>query len=253
MSSRYVPAKRTIYPQKFIIMQTTSETSIPSKISSFNVFIRKTDTLLQAGDPKRYIQLGISESAATAWHTFNTQWVNLYDKYIDPYNTRTPAVTDGLYAVIEGARTFEIENRMIVRISISENATAADFEAFNINTRNLRPTRSIPQSPIEELVEVKLTPIGGGSVSIKCYGSGQRAAIISPADSVQYRYTIGAIAPTSADDDNLEMNISTKGAFMLQGGVACEGKRLYIYFRWYNTKHPDIAGPWSQLQTTIVL
>jgi hypothetical protein len=49
------------------------------------------------------------------------------------------------------------------------------------------------------------------------------------------------------------MNISTKGAFMLQGGVECEGKRLYIYFRWYNTKHPDIAGPWSQLQTTIVL
>lgn len=187
------------------------------------------------------------------WDGFLTRWIASYEKYLDKINSRTPAVLNELNAIIDEARKFDEENHFTARIAISENATQTDFEMFNIPTVNEQRTSRTIQTPITELVEVVQKPIGGGSVSVKCYGKGSRSAIKDGADCVQYRYMVGVTAPSSAADVKLDTNTSSKASFILATGASNVGLQLYIYFRWYHTKHPELAGPWSQLQTVILL
>lgn len=233
-------------------MLTVSSASIPSKIESFDKFIRTTSGYLNEGETKNYERLSIPKVLVDKWVGFATEWIKWYAKYSDSYSSRTQAVVDEMNTIIEATRIFDDENNFLARIAISENVTITDLEMFNIRNEG-KQSRTKPQNPITELVESTIKPIGGGSLMVKCYGKGVRAAILPPANCVQYHYTMGANAPTSAEDENMDMDISTKGSFMLQLGASNEGKRLYIYFRWYNTKHPEIAGPWSAMQTTIIL
>jgi len=76
----------------------------------------------------------------------------------------------------------------------------------------------------------------------------QRAGICAGADSVQYMYAVGTTPPASAEAEGLKAEISTRASFNLDAGSASSGKYLYIYLRWYNTKHPALAGPWSSMK-----
>jgi len=60
-------------------------------------------------------------------------------------------------------------------------------------------------------------------------------------------------ASNSADAENMKRDISTKASFVLALSSASSTQSLFIYFRWYNTKHPELAGPWSALMTTMIL
>ena len=53
--------------------------------------------------------------------------------------------------------------------------------------------------------------------------------------------------------EGLKAEISTRASFNLDAGSASSGKYLYIYLRWYNTKHPALVGPWSSMHTTLIL
>jgi hypothetical protein len=46
--------------------------------------------------------------------------------------------------------------------------------------------------------------------------------------------------------------ISTKSLFTLTFDGDQMGNDLQIFFRWINTKHPDLAGPWSSLFSRII-
>ena len=61
------------------------------------------------------------------------------------------------------------------------------------------------------------------------------------------------LPPASAEAEGLKAEISTRASFNLDAGSASSGKYLYIYLRWYNTKHPALAGPWSSMNTTLIL
>ena len=191
---------------------------------------------------------------ATGWNGILKKWITVYDKYTDRYNLRTQAVNDELRAIINDAQEFNNDNHFLARIAISENATVTDLETFGIrNGTGPKQPRTLPQNPITTLVEATLKPIGGGSVMVKCYSKGARASILDAADCVQFRFVVGTTAPTSAEDANLDKDLSTKSSFVLPTGAEKIGMSLYIYFRWYNTKHPDLAGPWSTLQSTIII
>ena len=235
-------------------MPTLFVSCIPLSFDKFNIYLQNTTTFLFEGAPTaNYVRLGIPETVATGWKEIGTRWNPIYGKYTDKYNLRTPAVSDELRAIVDSTRKFEEENHLIALIAISPNATVTDLETFSI-TNGQRKSRTIPQSQITSLVNAILKPIGGGSISIKCYDTnGKRPSINETANCVQYRYCVGSTAPTSVEDDILDMDISTKGAFILSVGAENEGKRLYIYFRWHNTKHPDISGPWCPLQSTIII
>jgi len=160
-----------------------------------------------------------------------------------------------LLLIIDKTVNFDHTVHFLDRIAASPYATIDDFGIFNINGGLLsKSTRSVSTTPISEAVTVTFQVLGGGVVAVKCYSTtGQRAAIYDDADCVQFLYIVGSTAPTEANEDILKKDLSTKATFNMVLGSGNAGKNLYIYFRWYNTKHPELAGPWSSLQTTMIL
>ena len=234
----------------------TTGTRIPRGIDKFNGYISVTSAYLAEGVPTTNAErLGISETDVSKWTAFKTQWEPLYLKYSDKKNSRTVAVKDELYNIINETVLFDQTYYLLDRIVTSPNVTIADLETFNIRKGALeKKTRTTPQTPISGPVSPTLIPIGGGTLTVKCYSStGQRASIFKGADCVQYLYTTGDTPPASADDELLKMGLSTRAIFNLALGTANSGKKVFLYFRWYNTKYPDLAGPWSSLQTILVL
>jgi hypothetical protein len=229
---------------------------LPQAIDAFNGYINTTGAYLEAGSPTTNAsRLGITEQEVIQWKSFGTAWNPLYSLYVDKKSSRTTSIKDQLWEIINQTVAFNQTNHILDRISVSLNVTIVDMETFNIKKGVLRKsTRTIPQTPISEPITVTIQPIGGGSISIKCYSStGQRASIYKNADSVQYLYQVGTTPPASAEDNGLSTGISSKAIFMLSLGTASSSKFLYIYFRWYNVKHPELSSPWSSLQTTLIL
>ena len=46
--------------------------------------------------------------------------------------------------------------------------------------------------------------------------------------------------------------IFTKSVFTFHMGVENVGKKMVAYLRWYNTKHPELAGPWSDVTLIVI-
>ncbi len=229
---------------------------IPGNFELFNGYITTTGAYLEAGSPiTNASRLGIEETEVIKWKYFSTTWTQKYAMYVDKKSSRTTSITDQLREIIKQTVAFNKANHILDRISVSLNVTIVDMETFNIKKGVLsKSTRTIPQTPISEPITVIIQPIGGGSISIKCYSStGQRASIYKNADSVQYLYQVGTTPPASAEDDGLSKGISSKAIFLLNLGAASSTKFLYIYFRWYNVKHPELSSPWNSLQTTLIL
>jgi hypothetical protein len=231
-------------------------TRIPRGIDDFNTYITNTSAYLLTGEPVNNAErLSILPEESTQWKSFSDKWLPDYQKYKDKKNSRTIAVRDKLVQIISDTIDYDQKNRVLDRIAASPNVEIEDLGMFNINIGILKKTRrSVSLTPIVEPVTVTIQPLGGGSVTIKCYSTtGQRSAIYSDADSVQYLYMVADAPPASADAPGLMKEISTRATFTMSLGSASSGNKLYIYFRWYSTKHPELAGPWSGLQTTLIL
>ena len=142
----------------------------------------------------------------------------------------------------------------IWEIATSPNVTIVDMETFRIKKGALqKTTRSFSNTPISETPIVAVQPLGGGSLAVKCHSITSRASIVDGADSVQYVYLVGNTPPSSVEQNGLSKELSTKDAFTLALGADTSAKYLYIYFRWYNTKHPELASPWSAMISTLIL
>lgn len=231
-----------------------SGTRIPRGIDLFNAYIVNTNAYLVIGFPTNASRLGILTAEQTQWNSFLTQWTPLYLKYSDKKNSRTTAVKDQMRAIIDDAVTFDQNKHLLDRIASSPNVTIVDMETFNIKKGQLqKTTRSVSVSSITEAVVAGIQTLGGGTLSVKCRSNtATRASIVEGADSVQYVYLVGKTAPTSYDAVGLTKEISTRAGFALNLGGEAAGESLYIYFRWYNTKHPELAGPWTGMQTVFI-
>jgi hypothetical protein len=106
--------------------------------------------------------------------------------------------------------------------------------------------------------------IGGGKIKVVCYADseGSRASLPEGADSVMAAYSVidpvdiasaaasgnelssKVKAPRSATECSERLTIS-RSTINLDLGPDSSGKKLYLFLRWYNTKHPELAGPWS--------
>jgi hypothetical protein len=229
---------------------------MPRGIEDFNSYIVNTTAYLTAGTPTTNAdRLGVLPAETAQWVSLHAEWVPLYVKYDDKRNSRTTAVKDQLLNIIDRCVDLDQDNHLLDRIAASPNVTITDLGVFNIRKGMLqKSTRTTPQTIISEPVIASLQPQGGGSVLVKCYSTtGERACIFDDADSVQFLYIVGDTPPASAEVEGLNRDLSTKATFTLSLGAGKAGKHLYIYFRWYNTKYPALAGPWSVLQTTLIL
>jgi len=208
-----------------------------------------------AGNPSNAARLGILPAEVTKWSAFAGQWSPLYSKYTDAKGSRTTAIKDQIWSIMGNCVKFDRKNHILDRISASPQVTITDMETFNIKKGALQKTNhSKRRTPLEEPLFASIRQIGGGNVAIKCRSSkGGRAAVFTGADSIQFAYLVGDTAPASADAEGIRSGISTKASIILTLGSACSHMYLHIYFRWYLTKHPDLAGPWNSMQTIFIL
>ncbi|MBP1639294.1 MAG: hypothetical protein H6Q17_877 [Bacteroidetes bacterium] len=228
---------------------------IPRTINEFDIYLANTAAYMQQSTPPNGIRLGLSDAEIARWEAYRVEWSPLYRLYADKKNGRTTAVRDQLLALIDSVVAYDRTNHLLDRIASSTAAVIADYEIFNIKSGSLKKSgRSVPTASIVEQIAVRLLPLGGGMVTVKCYTiTGGRAAIYEGGDSVQYLYCVGTEPPVSAEADGLKSGLSTRGILSLDLGSASCGKKLYIYLRWYNTRHPRLAGPWCPLQSTLIL
>lgn len=228
---------------------------IPRQITSLNAYLQSTSTYLAQGTPNNGVRLGILPAEQTQWIAINTQWAPLFIKYSDKLNTRTKNVRDQLILLRGKLIDLDKTVHFLDRIAASPAATAVDLDIFNIRKKGLNnSTRSNVNTPIVENVSPVLTPIGSGMVSVKCFTpDSKRASILKGADSVQYTYCVGDTPPVSAEADGLKLGITSKASFTFSTGAINSGQTLHVYFRWYNIKRPENAGPWSALQSLLLL
>lgn len=229
---------------------------IPRTIEGFDIYIRVTATYFGAGSPvTNAARLGITEEEVAQWNNYCTQWCALHDLYVEKQISRTALVIYKMRETIQQTVTFNQTYCILDRIATSPNMTIGDLETFRIKRGPLqKSTRTVPQTSIKELVTVVLNPLGGGMFTVKCYSGSHKRPCINPvADSVQYLYTLGDTPPASIEEEGLITGLSTKACFRLALPGNSRGKTLYIYFRWYNTKRPNLSSPWSTLKYELTL
>lgn len=227
---------------------------IPRTIDEFNTYIDITNTYLLAGTPTNWSRLAWTQAEMTQWTTFNTQWKPAFLKYSDKKGSRTTAITEQLHLIIKNCVTLDKTNHLLDRIAAAAPGaqTITDLQTFNIKAGSQAKAPSHTHTAIAEAVVVSLQAIGGGDVQIKCRTGhdSKHSSIVDGADSVQYLYQIGGTAPANAETAGLIKEHSTKASFTIHLGAASAEKRLYIFFRWYNSKYPALAGPWSGANST---
>lgn len=221
---------------------------IPRKISDFNDYIRNTDTYLHSPSPSgpvvNWMRLGLTEENAEAWQDNRNAWDVLYAKYIDP-NTKTKIVTAQVSEGMDAFRTFA--QPLLDIMAVNPNALTQDAVTFNFKIGRSKPTYL--SMPIAEQCYVNLTSIGGAMIKFACRTEQQdrrRAALPHEADSVMLAYKIGDEVPVTPNSST-EVKIITRASDMTDMGIENRGKRLYLFARWYNTRYPEFAGPWSEM------
>ena len=230
---------------------------IPRSAPLFNSYIVNTTNYLLAGTAPNTnaARLGVLDSEVAKWSALASKWGDVFLLYSDKKYTRTTDVKDQMLSIIDDFVKLDQTSRILDRIAASPNVTVTDLEVFNIKAGILKKaTRTIPTTRLTDKVVADIQALGGGSFAIKAKSSsGGGTAIIDGADSVQCVYKVGTTPPVSVDDDGMKTNLSTKASFSMDLGTENSGKTLYVYFRWFNTKHPELAGPWSILYVTVIL
>lgn len=235
-------------------MANTNRSRIPVKIADFSGYLTSSDdylkTVTSPGPPPvtNGTRLGLQASDVTAWTGYRTQWDTIYAAYNNP-NTRTATVTQQVNNLIATFREFAqpLLNLMAASPSVSEY----DEQALNFKADRKPPTR--PTVPIAEECISSASSLGGGQVkfSSRTDHDTARASLADGADSVQYAYKVGDQAPANPDD-TAKTIIATRANSIQPLGADVSGKKLHYYARWYNTKYPQFAGPWSEMMTVVL-
>jgi hypothetical protein len=226
---------------------------VPPTFHAFNVYITKTDNFLQAIDADSALpnwqRLELKAAEAAWWHSERILWRDTLHKKHSDKTTKTIVTT----ADVKNFRAnFKKKSaRILDKIAAADAAGTTDEATFNLILKKHRKkpgyhTTSISDS-IAMIVEVK----GGGRLKFICRTDhdSNRASLAKMANCVELAYSIGE----KGDPDHIAHRIiSTHASFIHDFGGANIGKWLYIYVRWYNTKHPALASPWSEMTRVMI-
>ena len=227
---------------------------IPRRIVGFHHYFGTSYSYLIAGSPTAAARLQLLPADTTFMLSILTAWNPLMAKYADKGNGRTQAVIEQLNALIEKFVNYDRTTGLLNRIANSPTVSIADLDVFNIKDSYIRQrTRTVSHTVIADTIVASVTPLGGGQLAFKCrsHATG-RATMCEGANSVQFCYVIGT-APEAPGLEGQNKEISTKASFTFVLDPSYAGKQIYVYFRWYNTKYPHLAGPWSTMYYSFIL
>ena len=242
-----------------------SNSRITDSIPKFNDYINDTDDTLQAissGTTHNWERLGLTSTNASDWHDKRVYWRDtLYPKYSSPSQS-TKIIKANVQVFMKNFRTFG--NPLLDVMAASPNATEDDEITFNFKIGRAAAHHS--DTPIEGTVLFEAVQQGGGDFRFSCRtgNDGNHASLADGADTVQLAYKFingGNTPPTpqpggddlpTPEDEGMQRDVFTKAIFIFHAGPTKVGKIMVVFARWYNTKHPHLAGPWSQVKVVIV-
>lgn len=238
-----------------------SGTRVPETIAEFNSYITTTDDYLQAPatPPTNATRLGLSAQNQTDWSDKRTAWTALYAKYQDPMQS-TSAVKGNVKIFMDDFRAFA--NPLLNIMAASPNAIHDDEVILHFKIGKAPAHHQT--TPFTDTVQFEAQNLGGGELQFSCRVSSDmhRPSLIEGADSVQVAYQImvpdGGTPPPGGDpiptpdDEGMQREIFTHAQFVFNAGVTNVGKRMVVFVRWYNTKHPELAGPWSAVRMIVI-
>jgi hypothetical protein len=238
-------------------------TIIPETIPLFNTWIRNTNArqlAINTATTNPYWQdytwtLAQSNTYKTDWHD---KWVNdLFPKWSDPL-LKTKEVNQNVETFMKDFAQFVQNEKLVDKIKSSGIATNADALTWNFVLVRSEPT--VQTDPIDKDLFAEVVAGGRGAIEVEVRAEEDQSRPSIPtdagADSVQYAWKVFATKEETANPnltpEEMTRDISTKARFEFDAGFANQGKWLVIYFRWYNTKRPNLAGQWSAMTTLAI-
>ena len=240
----------------------TTKGRIPSKDTDFHIFICTTTRYLLLDSPntippqKNWQRLGLTQAETDEWTNWRNQWcganenAGVWAKYTNPAIRTTVIVTQKDNIKRSFTQFAEVK---INKLVASDNFNETDSKEFNAKKRGVSAPN--PPSPAPQPTEppfVNARPLGGGRVEFKCRASHDASkASKEKGMDVEFAYSIDDHAPDNIDDCN-KRGISTRAIIRKDFGPENAGKKVYIFFRWYNTSRPERSGPWSNALCAII-
>ncbi len=236
---------------------TNKEGRIPRQIPKFDQYFRAIVSFLTAGPtPNNGTRLGLTAAEEAQLTALYTQWftgnqaapglIELHGNSL----TKNKATAIGVEKFM---RDFGVFFRPLLnRMAVSPVITSSDRVALHIAEPNLN--RTLHQVPISETVFFEAKSLGGGQFKFSCRTTKDSRRCSKPkgADSVELSIKIGDPAPTNGDDPSTRKETSSHAQFILSLGGANAGLKAYLYARWINSKHQQLAGPWNAMTVVIV-
>lgn len=231
-----------------------SNARVPSKLATFNSYLNNSDDYLQAtvagSSIKNWERLGLSSQNATDWQQHRQYWRDtLYPKYSNP-DQRTKTVTKEVQHFRKAFSAFAIPllNLMVA----SPQVNADDAGVFNFVIKRKAATQH--RLPITERCYGTFQPLGGGRIraGFRTMTHSNRPALAKGANCVQIAFSIGEPVPAHAGEA-AQQEIIPRASYVIETDSTNSGKWMYIFSRWFNSKHPQLAGPWSEAVRVMVL
>jgi len=231
-----------------------SNTRVPETISNFDIYINITDDCLQAIDPGsgllNWQRLGLSLANSNDWQSKRVYWRDTLHPAYTSAEKSTTAVKNTVRNFMAAFRKFA--NPLLVIMAASSAATVQDEFVFRFKRHRNKP--SYHTTGIAEDCTASIRHLGGGALrfSVKMPLAEGRPRKPVKADSIQMAYIIGD-ADAIPDPELMTKEIFTRTIFIFNAGLKNEGKKIHLYFRWFNTKHQHLAGGWSALSATTIV
>ena len=225
---------------------------IPYAPEKFNTYIINTsDDVSSPALPTVQTRFNWTDAEATAWTDACAKWVKTIYKNYSNKSTRTPLAETEVKKFI--AEFHKTNNPLLDRAAASTGATTEDELLYNFKSTRAKPTHNTEK--IKASVIASLEALGGGNMQARCRTIAGTGRPFIPhdlgADSVQYAYAVGKIPVNETDATT--MVVSTKAMFVIALGTGASEERMYSFWRWYNTKNPELSGSWSRMITSAIL
>jgi hypothetical protein len=230
---------------------------IPVPLPEFDKYFHNAVNYIGSGGPPvNGLRLGLTaadiaqaQAYFAQWYTGNPAAPGVYELHANR-NTKSHTTRMQVVTIQKDFSAF-FRPRLNIMAS-SPLITAADRTVLNIAAPSVKKSKK--QVSIADSVFTSAKPIGGGDMRLyfKNQSSNKRAGKPHGVDIVQLAYKLGDPAPASPADAGLIIFNSSKALFTMHLGPASSGLRFHLYARWFNTKYPNLAGPWSGLFSVMI-
>jgi hypothetical protein len=249
---------------------------ISSVMVKFIIYLINVNTYLQSTLPgdtdPRGIMLGMTDAELAALKDWVKKFVSgdpLHPGFWDLHSVKDTKNHLTRMNMMQGMKEFKIFFRPLLnRMSGSAVINNADRGKLNIAEPVTTHKKKAEQIVATCFVDVSM--LGGCSLRFECRASAdsKRASKAEHSDAVEIWYSSLPVIVTNQGDNQPPVKIKpkqligpseaamhaifTRAIFIMNFPDQDSGNNLQFFVRWINTKHPEVNGPWSQLNSIII-